>query len=139
LPPGLAEPQDGQPEIPPEAQQKIAQLTQMVELLTKELQAKTQIVETKQQELDSNERIAMAKIQAGIREAQIKAGDHEELDSRERIEMAKINARRQEKLLKLDSQEAIELLKAEIEGIKARIDMNLAHLAAQAGAAAQEM
>jgi hypothetical protein len=111
LPAQLQEVPEGQPEIPPQVQQKLAQMGQMVELLTKELQAKTTLVEQKQLELDSRERIEMAKIKAQMFETQ----------------------------LKLDSQEAIELLKAEIEGIKSKIEINSRALAQETGAAAQQM
>ncbi len=111
LPPQLQEPKEGQPEIPPEVQQKLAQMSQMLELLTKELEAKTRLVETKQLELDS----------------------------RERIEMAKIEAQRFELQLELDSKEAIALLQAEVEGIKAKMEVDSAQLAAETGAAARRM
>ncbi len=102
---------DKKADIPPQAQQQIAQMGQMVELLTKELNAKNALIENKQMELDSRERIEMAKIKVSMMETQ----------------------------LKLDSQEAIALLQAEIEGIKARIEVSSAQLAEETGRAAKTM
>jgi hypothetical protein len=71
LPPQLQDNPEGQPEIPPQVQQKMTQMGEMMDHLTKELNAKNQLIESKQLELDSRERIEMAKIEAQIAIAEI--------------------------------------------------------------------
>lgn len=125
LPPNLQDPEEGQPEVPPQVQQQLAQMSQMVELLTKELEAKTRIVEQKQLELDSKERIEQGKLKVEMEKLA--------------IEREKIQAEMLQLQAKLDSQESIELLKAEIEGIKAQMDVNSRQLAEETGEAARTM
>jgi hypothetical protein len=110
LPPGLLE-QEGQEKIPPAAAQQLQEMGQMIELLTKELNATKQIIQTKQPELESRERIEMAKLKAQVAMNESKS----------------------------DSAEAIAVLKAEVEAIKAQIAMNTQAMAANAKAAAQTM
>jgi hypothetical protein len=110
LPANLQEQPEKQ-EIPPQVAQQMQQSAQMIDLLTKELNAKNEIIERETLKLESAERIAMAKI----------------------------DLQRTELQLKLDSAEAIALLKAEIEGIKMQVEINSAQLAEETGTAAQRM
>jgi len=71
--------------------------------------------------------------------AQQKEKEADVVASKERVEMAKIQAEMARTRVELDSQEAIALLKAEIEGIKMQLDINSRQLAEEAGAAAQQM
>lgn len=95
LPPGLADDdsQDQMP-LPPQVKQQLQQMNQMIDQLTNELNQKTELVKTKTLELESKERIEMAKIQADIE-----------------IELAKMG-----------SQEAQILLKTEVAEIQRRLD-----------------
>ena len=61
-PPGIIEDKN-QPPIPPQAQQQIQQLSQLVEQLTQTANQQHQIIQTKSNELESKERIEMAKLQ----------------------------------------------------------------------------
>lgn len=65
LPPGLADDQKKQP-LPPEAQAQMAQMNQMIEKLTASLNEANKRLETKAVEIESRERIEMAKLQAQI-------------------------------------------------------------------------
>lgn len=111
LPPELQDKED-QPEVPPAIQQKLAADAQMIEQLTAAVNKLTDERDAKIPEIESRERIEMAKIDAG-----------------KEIEIGK----RAEAQWKLDSQEAIAWLKAEIEALKAK-----AQLDAQAAARAQQ-
>lgn len=78
LPPGIAESDDkNKPPIPPEAQQQMQQMDQMIQQLTQHLNVKTHIIETKTVELESKERIEMAKIQAELEIAMAQMGSAE--------------------------------------------------------------
>lgn len=75
LPPGIAETdKDKQSPIPPQAQQQIQQMGQMIQQLTAHLTEKTQIINTKTMELESRERIALAQVQAEVQIALAKTG-----------------------------------------------------------------
>lgn len=64
LPPNLIDDRKGpQAEVPPQVQQQLQQMGQMVEQLTQQLQAANQKIETKSIELESKERIEMAKLE----------------------------------------------------------------------------
>ncbi|MCL4522787.1 MAG: hypothetical protein M1451_02610, partial [Acidobacteria bacterium] len=107
LPPELRQDDKQQP-LPPAVTQQMQKSAQMIDLLTKELNAKNDLIENKQMELESKERIEMAKIQAQMLETQ----------------------------LKLDSQEAIAALKAEVDSIKAGMQLD-AQAAARAQQASE--
>ena len=95
LPPGIADDDKDAPPIPPQVKQQLDQSHQMIDQLTKALNAAHDKIDTKQVELESRERIAMAQIQAEIE-----------------IQMAKMG-----------SAESMALLKAEIAGIENRLKM----------------
>lgn len=96
LPPGLADdPASKSQAIPPQAQAQMQQMHQMIEQLTEQLNHKTQAIETKSVELESRERIEMAKIK-----------------SNQEIELAKIG-----------SKEGIALLEQEVGAIQHRLDL----------------
>lgn len=73
IPPGIIDEKD-QPPIPPQAVQQIQQMSQLIEQLTATANQQSQIINTKSNELESKERIEMAKLQ-----------------SNEAIELAKLN------------------------------------------------
>lgn len=73
LPPGTDD-SDQQMQIPPQVQAQMNQMNQLIQGLTQELNAKTEIVKNKSLELESRERIEMAKIQADIGIALAKTG-----------------------------------------------------------------
>ncbi len=110
LPPGLAE-DDERQAIPPEAQMKLQQAGQMIEQLTQALNQANETIATKKLELDSRERIEMAKIQAQVAQTQAE----------------------------LDSKESIEFLKTEVENIKFQLGMNVDKEAKEASATAQQV
>lgn len=97
LPPALQEPTDGRKPLPPEVQMKLQQSGQMIEQLTQALNQANETIQTKKLEIDS----------------------------RERIEMAKIQAQMDQTTLELDSREAIELLKVQVENIQNQLGMNV--------------
>lgn len=96
LPPGIADDKDPKAQaIPPQIQAQIQQMTQMIDQLTKELHATSDIIDNKKLELESRERIENLKVQANIE-----------------IELARIG-----------SQEAQTLLKQEIGAIQHRLNL----------------
>lgn len=112
LPPEIRQQEEGGQPIPAEVQAQIAAMQQ-------QLQALNAYAKEKEKEADtvaSKERIAMAQI-----------------DSNEKIEMSK----RMETQWKLDSQEAIAALKADIEAMKAKLQVDMAEQAREAEAASQ--
>lgn len=94
LPPDLQDNEQGQP-IPPQVQAQMAQSQKMIEMLTQQLNAATETINTKQMELESKERIAALQAQ---------------------VELIKVEAQ-------LNSKEAQALLQAEMQGIKAQLDV----------------
>jgi len=83
LPPQLQESEDGKPQIPPQVQQQMQQAQEMIDMLSKELDGKTEIIErdtVKAQaeldkvrlELESKERIASLDSQTKIEIEQLK-------------------------------------------------------------------
>lgn len=94
LPLGLADDQN-QPQVPPEAQAQMQQMDQMIQQLTEQLNQASEQIKIKAAELESKERIEMAKIEA---------------------DLIKENA-------KLNSNEAIELLKQEIQVVHQRMNL----------------
>ncbi len=96
LPPGLADDSEGEQQpIPPQVQMKLQQMGQMVEQQTQEIHALSHLVETKRMELES----------------------------RERIEMAKIKSNEVLAAAELGSAESVALLKAEMAGVKHRLEL----------------
>lgn len=95
LPPGLVDDKGEKAPLPPEAQQQMSQMDQMIQQLTDQLNKANQKLETKSIELESRERIEMAKVQANLE-----------------IEMAKMG-----------SVEALAMLKAEISQIENRLNI----------------
>lgn len=64
LPPGIAEPEDGeQPPIPPQAAQMIAQMQQMIKVMTAQLKQSNDVIDNKKIELATKERIEILKMQ----------------------------------------------------------------------------
>lgn len=94
LPPGLAQDSKQQP-VPPQIVAQIQQQSALISKLTQELSSATEDIRTKRLELESKERIEMAKIQAGA-----------EL-----------------KLAELGSTEAMELLRQDIKQIDRRLQL----------------
>lgn len=112
LPPGIAEDKDQKP-IPPEVQQQLGQMNQLIEQLTNELNQKSKVIEMKTAELESKERIEFAKM---------------ELDA-------------SKELAKLQSKEALSLLSYQVQQINQRLallDMN-EPIDMEAGGAQHEM
>ena len=66
LPPPLQDTKPGEPEIPPQVAQKIAQYEQMLDGLTKQLNALADERDNKAAELASKERIAAMQVQADL-------------------------------------------------------------------------
>ena len=95
LPPGMADDNKEQKQVPPEVQQMLVQLQNQNQQLSMQLQQATTVIKTKSVELESKERIEMAKLQQQLT-----------------IEMAK-----------LDSKEAITILQEEIAHINARMGL----------------
>jgi hypothetical protein len=118
LPPNLRDEPEGRKEVPPEVQQKMAQMGQMLEALTQQLDQATEVIKTKKLELDSKERIEMAKLE---------------------MQRQELEARLLESSQKLDSTEAIALLKAEVDAMKAQMGFDAQSAAVEAGAGAARM
>jgi hypothetical protein len=96
LPPQLQDDgKGGQPQVPPQVQAQMQQMSQMIEGLTQALHAAHDTIDQKRVELESKERIEYAKIK-----------------SNETIE-----------LTKLDAKDSIALLAAEIQATKHRLDL----------------
>lgn len=66
LPPQLQEPVDGK-DIPPQVQQQMGQMREMIQKLTGQLQQQNQLINTKRLELESKERIEYEKLAADFR------------------------------------------------------------------------
>lgn len=115
LPPEIRQQEEGQEPVPPQIQQKLATDAKMIEELTARLNELTDERNAKMLELESKERIEQAKIE---------------------LELKKIEAQMFETKLKLDSQEAIAALKAEVDAIKAGMQLD-AQAAARADQAAE--
>lgn len=81
-------------EIPPQVAQQMQQMNQMIEQLTQQVNQAHDIIDGKKLEIESKERIEFAKIEADLKKA----------------------------FIKVDSQEAIELLKSEIDQINRRVE-----------------
>lgn len=92
-------------QIPPAAQQKLAEMDQMIQALTQQLEEKTREIEAKTVEAESRERIAAA-------------------DNETRRYIAELQAQLKE--MEIASDEKIELLKAEMASIKAKMDLQRA-------------
>lgn len=67
LPPNITDDgKDGKQPLPPQIQQQIMQQSQMIKLLSKELEENSEIIRTKRMELESRERIEMFKAQTDL-------------------------------------------------------------------------
>jgi len=100
LPPNITDDGKNKPQVPPEVQQQIAQMQQMIQALSQQLNEASETIKTKRMELESKERIAYAQIQRDI-----------DLE-----------------LSKQHSDEAQALLAAEIESVKQRLQLLGANL-----------
>jgi superfamily I DNA and RNA helicase len=82
-------------QIPPQIQQQLQQMGQMVEQLTQQLHAAQDQIEQKEKELQSKERIELAKIEAGMREKLIEVAAKDYLASFE-AEIAQLDQRQKQ-------------------------------------------
>lgn len=117
LPPQLQD-EEGKTAIPPQVKMKLDQSGQMIEQLTQALNEAQGKLETKQPEIDSRERVEMAKLEL----------------ERERIQMEMAQT-----TMQLDSKEAIELLKVQVTNIEKRLEMNVQMEAQEAAETAQRI
>lgn len=100
LPPGLADdPNAKKPPIPPEVQHQLKQYEQMIDQLTAQANEQADLIQNKRVEIESKERIEMAKIRADIEIAMLKVGSQEALEQMKQ-DMAQIDRRLA--LLKMD-------------------------------------
>lgn len=104
LPPGLQDQPDGAPQLPPQVLAKMQQDGQTIEQLTQALQQATQEIQTKAYQVQSEERIQMAKIQADQEQATLQA----------RVDIVTAE-------MKAKSSEDIALLRAQLAQIQAQI------------------
>jgi hypothetical protein len=96
LPPGVADDKDEKKQpIPPEAEQKMQQMSQMIDQLTATVHGQASQIETKQMELESKERIEFKKLEVEVALKELEVG----------------------------SKESMALLAHEIESINARLQM----------------
>jgi hypothetical protein len=107
LPPGLAD--DEENPIPPQAQAQMQQMDQMIQMLTQQVEGLTREQETDQIQIDSKERIELAKLQLAHEELQVKK---EEILGKLTIEQ-----------LKLQQGASIEQLWAELDVIKHQLGL----------------
>ena len=109
LPPGLADDGKGKAQLPPEVKSQMDQMNQMIEQLTEQLKHKTEQIDKKALELESRERIEMAKLQANIEIEMAKMGSQESLAMLNH-EVAQIEQRlnllRQDQPFDLESEES---------------------------------
>lgn len=66
VPPNLLDDGKGQPELPPAAKQQMQQQTQMIQTMTQQIHALMDKVDNKTMELESKERIEMAKLKTQV-------------------------------------------------------------------------
>lgn len=95
----------GPPPIPPEIQQQMQQMQMQLQEAMVALQEKEQIIQTKAQELAAQAKVKMLEIQGRLREAELK----------QQLELVKIQ-------VQMQSDQAIELLKAKLEEIALRLE-----------------
>lgn len=99
---------DQQPPLPPEAQQKMQQMGQMIELLSKELQAANKIIETDQAksqgDLQKQQAADAAKIEIARAELQVKL-QIAAMQEQTKLELAEIAFRTSQMQAEIDSQE----------------------------------
>ena len=76
-------------------------------------------------------------LEALTKELDKRTKEVEKLEGRQGIEMAKLDSQMQQLQLKLDSSEAIALLKTEIDALKAQLQVNVAEKAREAGRTAK--
>lgn len=93
LPPGIAE--SGKKQIPPEAQAQIEQMGMMIEQITQELNAAKEDIRTKRLELESKERIEMAKLENQVLLETFKASPQDTILSLQQ-QLAELQARQEE-------------------------------------------
>jgi hypothetical protein len=100
LPPQLQESSDDAPPVPPEAQQKIAELMQQNAQLIQQLEASTDELRTKRLELESKERIALLNSQTEILKSEIasKSGEMQVLAKLDHAAVKHTLQQRQEQL-----------------------------------------
>jgi hypothetical protein len=82
-------------QIPPQVQQQLQQMGQMIEQLTKQLHGAQDQIEQKEREIQSKERIELAKIEAGMREKLIDVAAKDYLKSFE-AEIAQLDQRQKQ-------------------------------------------
>lgn len=99
--PGLIE-DEKQQQIPPQAQQQMVQMSQMIDALTERLNVLTEELKTKKLELDSKERMHAADTDVAV---------------------LKIKTDAEVQMAKLGSSEAIAALKADIDYLKTQLSM----------------
>jgi hypothetical protein len=98
LPPGIADDKDKKP-LPPEAQAQMAQMSQMIEALTTQLNESNRVIEMKRLELESRERIEFAKIERDYALKMFEASPQSEqlniktqqLETQDRLNLLNIN------------------------------------------------
>ncbi len=125
LPPNLQDQPEGQQPVPPEIAQKLAALMQQHEALTQALNDANQKLESKLPELESKERMETARL---LLETQKLELEKQKL----LLESAKIDSADALKAAQIESTEAIAVLKADIEAIKAGMQFEAAEAARQA-------
>lgn len=122
LAPPIQQMLSGKKPIPPEVQQQMAQMEQMVQALSKELEAKTRIIETDQ--IKAMQQLEIAKVK-GETDTQLKLAELEkdrqekvaELTSKEAIELRKLEVQLEIEMAKLGSAEAAARAKAEMDSL----------------------
>lgn len=90
IPPHILD--DGNQQLPPEAQAQMAQMQQMIQMLQGQLQQATLKLETKAMELESKERVEFAKMDVDLKKEMMKVPSEQSLAALMQ-EMAEINAR----------------------------------------------
>lgn len=155
LPPNLQE-QEGKQKLPPMVQQQMQQMDQMIQALTQQLNEAKDALQTKQLELESRERIEASKQEHQLALEQAKAQgktEHEvtleqtkaEIANEHELAMEQLRLETEQKFemlmtqMKIDSQEAIAMLNAEVEAMKAKMQLDAAKAASEAHEGAEEM
>jgi hypothetical protein len=79
IPQNLIGDKKGQPQLPPQVTQQMQQMSGMIQQLTTRVHEQANAIETKREELESKERIELAKVQANVEIAMAQLGSKESL------------------------------------------------------------
>lgn len=140
LPPALQEQPEGMPEIPPQLQAQMAQLTQQNEQLQALVQQQGEEIRLKIADLQSKEAIELAKIESQERIAALNANvKAQEMGVKSSDQAGKLAFASFDNAEKLSSAENIAALRGEIDLLKVQLQSMASGMAAEQSALAQRV